>query len=1391
MRHAAIVRNAGLRQTDGVLRSTTVFCLLAAALAATANEYPRLSRSLFWQPYASDAATLALFHLDELAPQTAMPDFDALETPAAPALGGLDLGIGAAPARGAADSRTTANAVPMGRTAALLGDGALIAEGYAGGGLRVSGAGALAVQGVESTVPFRTLEFWVRPDALPDAPRVLAELGPAARGSWARLMLNPDGALAVAWMGAAPAAWPGARLQAGVWTHLAFGISGDWPTGDTLRLHLNGQPLPPVPITKADATTATRQPGSAWIGADRDGRNGISGALDIVRLSRTLRAYYPYEPLPASPAAETPAEADFLRDPADLLFHLGFHGSTVPLQAAPKTTVDVRRAAAELENNPAARDRIFPEGMGGRGLMLGDGGLRPQYSAAGNILPQHGTIAFWMQPVDWDNFTRDNRFDAINPTTFGLFQLDCTTVPGSHEAIFRKVGPLLQFTVNLHLPEDAGEPPPLHPGVWNHLAASWVGKEFTYFLNGRRINPDGAFEAALEIRTAGDPYPYKNASARWWAESEPVTLRFRENTYWEQRGVPMPRTVLDDFRIYRRPLSPSEIANLAALRDPRRVCQPLPAADMEMHWNGVSGRIRATVTPLGKDYEAVDAVAVSVVRAGGGEPVGASLFKLDDLKQGRGTVETPPLAFDTYTVVAELQDAAGGVRGRVEESFTRTPPPWWQNRAGLSERVMPPWTPVVASGDTLAVWGRTIRFGGDGLPQQILSQGQNLLAAPIRLDARRGAAPLPLTPAAAPHLRTVGETCGEARGELRGPDFAVTVAARLEFDGMLWFEVTLTPDAGAAPSLDRLTLLLPRTAASARTIHWWSGQRNFRDPKVVHIGDLPAGDGELFRSDAGDTVRLVESQRGSFIPYLLLTGDERGLAWFAENDSGWTQTAGTPAVSVSREADTVILALNVIAERITLDAPRRFAFGLHPTPVRPTDPLWRKYPVYSNVFPDTFSGNNLKGRKGPTAFYLYPEDDWESVKRRIDGEGLTKGAAGIKGHYLSQLKRLADAGIPAPPPQTLTVPGLYWDMQWNGIPPQLGHTREWAEAWAPDYQYYTPAFIDFCSWAWNDWIAKTDKFVQGAYIDDCWGAPLTKAGGPTTHTLPDGHVQPGFQFLGPRERFKRMRQISLDHGLTPHLTAHTTHTYFIPYHSFFDLILDGEDHYSEPPHQSDFLDHWSPARLRFMNGTKWGLVTTWLGWTGNSTPTGKYPAWTFRQTRAYRAGLALHDILWAFDDQTLDAFGLREPDTAFLAYWREPAAARHSHPDLKVAAWKRAGRALLLLVNLGDARIEAEVTPDAAALGFAPGMTLRLLDRDPDLLTYFDEDVTTVGKPALDADPAAEAALNLERDPKTIPLAERRAADPDGRFEWKNGVLRCPVRRHDYRLFEITASERQ
>ena len=89
-----------------------------------------------------------------------------------------------------------------------------------------------------------------------------------------------------------------------------------------------------------------------------------------------------------------------------------------------------------------------------------------------------------------------------------------------------------------------------------------------------------------------------------------------------------------------------------------------------------------------------------------------------------------------------------------------------------------------------------------------------------------------------------------------------------------------------------------------------------------------------------------------------------------------------------------------------------------------------------------------------------------------------------------------------------------------------------------------------------------------------------------------------------------------------------------------------------------------------------------------------------------------------------------------------------------------------------------------------PASTVNIKDVDPFLLRYFEEDVTTVDKPVKAGhnvedvvDKTADPGLTLEEDDSVLSLEERMAKDPDGKFSWQNSILKCPVRRHDYRLF--------
>jgi hypothetical protein len=355
--------------------------------------------------------------------------------------------------------------------------------------------------------------------------------------------------------------------------------------------------------------------------------------------------------------------------------------------------------------------------------------------------------------------------------------------------------------------------------------------------------------------------------------------------------------------------------------------------------------------------------------------------------------------------------------------------------------------------------------------------------------------------------------------------------------------------------------------------------------------------------------------------------------------------------------------------------------------------------------------------------------------------------------------------------------------------------REWQHVWkgTNDAKIYNDQFVNYLTWIWNEWVSRT--YIEGVYMDDAFNRPVYDHPSPVTYLLPDGEVQPGFQWRGHREAIKRMRQVLWDNGKVPHMCVHMTHTYFVPYMSFFDVILDGEDHYAVPPREKDFIDMWTMDRMRFMNQAKWGQTTTWLGWrTAGELPRQPTPQWSYRQQRAFDTALILTDLIWArhhYDMRCFDQDWLREakwrldPDVVFHPYWDLRGLAKPTSPDVAVSAWTREGRCLVIIANLGQTDIEAAVALDPRAMGFGdtPLADLVRTDVDPTLLVYFD--APPIETPEIDPADITGEALDLELDaPPT--LEERRAVDPRGAHTIRDGRLELPVRPHDYRLIEFT-----
>jgi len=226
-------------------------------------------------------------------------------------------------------------------------------------------------------------------------------------------------------------------------------------------------------------------------------------------------------------------------------------------------------------------------------------------------------------------------------------------------------------------------------------------------------------------------------------------------------------------------------------------------------------------------------------------------------------------------------------------NITQSPPSWFANRIGVTEEVLPPWTPIALDGDCARVVLREYRLGASGLPESIISRGLPLLAAPASLTLDAAVATWQRRQiSAAP-----GKVIWEAEG--RWPNVRATLRTTLEYDGMLRYDLTLTPVA-AGVRLRNLELALPYRSERA-----------------------------LFG------VSVVAT---NFTPYHEVADMETGLAWFCEWAKGW-QIGAAPCLETPKSGDRVNWKVRFIGAegRELTGGALTLTFGLQALPVRELD----------------------------------------------------------------------------------------------------------------------------------------------------------------------------------------------------------------------------------------------------------------------------------------------------------------------------------------------------------------------------------------------------------------------------------------------------------------------
>lgn len=242
----------------------------------------------------------------------------------------------------------------------------------------------------------------------------------------------------------------------------------------------------------------------------------------------------------------------------------------------------------------------------------------------------------------------------------------------------------------------------------------------------------------------------------------------------------------------------------------------------------------------GPDGAAISASAIRCINLGGTDWEGRPFRKSFSVAQGRvrplwvivevpenaqtgqytGTIRLQPVGgthTDTFryelppTTIHLALSISGGV---VEEhgcleAWRQSRLAWLDSTKGLEDTVVQPYLPLRADGDTVHLLQRSVRFDATGLPESLVSNGHELLTAPIEFSVEGGSGPIAFTPVSHRTLEK-GRSRIEREWVRRGGGMTMRTQATVEFDGCIEYRVTLRADRAIRTQDVTLTVPLDR-----------------------------------------------------------------------------------------------------------------------------------------------------------------------------------------------------------------------------------------------------------------------------------------------------------------------------------------------------------------------------------------------------------------------------------------------------------------------------------------------------------------------------------------------------------------------------------------------------
>jgi hypothetical protein len=631
----------------------------------------------------------------------------------------------------------------------------------------------------------------------------------------------------------------------------------------------------------------------------------------------------------------------------------------------------------------------------------------------------------------------------------------------------------------------------------------------------------------------------------------------------------------------------------------------------------------------------------------------------------------------------------------------------------LADTVPRPFEPLTVRGSPDAVevelWGRSYRFDSGPLPSQIYSQGTPLFAGRPRFAGADGAEvawEAPVVLRADPHVVRLRST-----GSLGS--FRVWAHTQIEYDGMIAVKLVLS--APQAASVDRLEYEIALSPAAARFFvrhlpYDYQVANVDKEQLLEAAGTLPAGGFAL-----------------DFVPTLALGNRQVGVEWWSETNAHWSLPAGARAFEVVPGPQAVRLRVTPIGQPLALTEGRSWVddFALFVFPARPPPERWRsvRFLPYGRAQGfDPNVGTRFLFYATQSTFHArydgLPGSTDDSVQRALRSE-LERRGVGYMPYGALTIAPLLNPRTMANLEQW-SANGRWWRIPEGQTNPVIERTHPELGAGDPYTYPVCAARTDYFDWMLEENLATLHAeapdalfFDHGAITRMCVSNPILEG--------KDGRES--WEYRNVRDFYKRLYEsvkaeapdalvVIHTHGAPKALGA------FVDFHVFgeaLNAVFGGgrpsAEYFSEP-------SLYTPDYLALPQGYLAAQLFPPVGGVASLMPQIKWamdpedPKRARGFQRAFHAFVLANDAhapLWSTEYETADAiyqaldrFGDLGSAVAFPA-WSNARLIRRPG-GLRVTAWARDGRALLVLANLSSENVQGRIELDLAGLS-VPGAT--------------------------------------------------------------------------------------